>query len=81
MNRVSAGRLTFSAANGILIPAVDLEIDGALNHDGTTVGFYGKAPVTQRPANADTSGATLANVEIEVNQIKQLLRDVGLLAT
>ncbi len=32
-------------------------------------------------ANADTSGATLANLEIEVNQLKQLLRDVGLMAT
>jgi hypothetical protein len=35
----------------------------------------------QAAANADTSGATLGNLEIEVNQLKQLLRDAGLLAT
>ena len=25
----------------------DVEIDGALNHDGTTAGFYGTTPVTK----------------------------------
>jgi hypothetical protein len=30
----------------------EVEIDGALNHDGTTAGFYGATPVTQ-PASAD----------------------------
>lgn len=59
----------------------ETEIDGALNHDGTTVGFYGTVPATQRPANADTSGATLVALETEVNELKQLLRDYGLLAT
>lgn len=59
----------------------EVEIDGALNHDGTTVGFFGTAPATQRPANPDTSGATLAALETEVNELKQLLRDYGLLAT
>jgi hypothetical protein len=59
----------------------EVEIDGALNHDGTTAGFFGKVPATQRPANADTSGATLAALETEVNELKQLLRDYGLLAT
>lgn len=59
----------------------EAEIDGALNHDGTTVGFFGTVPATQRPANADTSGATLAALETEVNELKQLLRDFGFLAT
>lgn len=31
-------------------------------------------------ANPDTTGATLPNLEIEVNQVKQLLRDVGHMA-
>jgi hypothetical protein len=56
-------------------------LSGDLNHDGTNVGFFGTAPTTQRPANADTSGAALGALETEVNQIKQLLRDYGLLAT
>jgi predicted RecA/RadA family phage recombinase len=34
----------------------------------------------QQPANPDTSAATLANLEIEVNELKQLLRNVGLMA-
>ncbi len=44
------------------------------------IGFFGKTPSAQPVANPDTSGATLPNVEIEVNQVKQLLRDLGLLA-
>lgn len=34
----------------------------------------------KQPANADTAGATLAQLETEVNQLKQLLRDAGLMA-
>lgn len=45
------------------------------------LGFWGVTPVTQRAANPDTSGATLSNLEIEVNEIKQALRDVGIIAT
>jgi hypothetical protein len=58
----------------------DMTIAGAIDHNGTTVGFYGKTPVTQPAANADTSGATLAALETEVNEIKALLRSVGLMA-
>lgn len=49
---------------------------------GTTqkLGFYNATPVVQPAANADTSGATLANLEIEVNQLKALLRSIGLMA-
>jgi len=43
--------------------------------------FFNATPITQPAANADTSGATLPNLEIEVNQLKQLLRNLGLLAT
>ena len=32
----------------------DLEIDGAINHDGTTVGFYAVAPVTRPSAFTQT---------------------------
>ena len=42
--------------------------------------FYNKTPIVQESANADTSGLTLANLEIEVNQLKQLLRNYGLMA-
>jgi len=43
--------LTFSGSlltvTGSAKITTDLEIDGALNHDGTTVGFYGATPVVQ----------------------------------
>jgi hypothetical protein len=50
---------------------------------GTTqkLGFYNATPIVQPSANADTSGATLGDLETEVNQIKQLLRNLGLMAT
>lgn len=55
-----------SAANTLktddnLIVALDIELDGALNHDGTTVGFYGVAPTT-RLLLATGAGATVDNV-------------------
>lgn len=38
-------------------------------------------PATTQAANADTSGAVLADLEIEVNQLKAVLRTFGLIAT
>jgi hypothetical protein len=35
----------------------DAELDGALNHDGTTVGFYGTAPTTKQTGVAVTAEA------------------------
>ncbi len=48
---------------------------------GQKLGFWGVTPVTQRAANPDTSGASLGDLETEVNEIKQALRDVGIIAT
>lgn len=45
------------------------------------LGFFNAAPIQQKAANADTSGATLPQLETEVNELKQILRDYGLLAT
>ena len=44
------------------------------------VGFWGTTPVVQPAANPDTAAAVLADLEIEVNQLKALLRLVGLMA-
>lgn len=33
----------------------DIELDGAINHDGTTIGFFGTAPVVQAPAYTVTN--------------------------
>jgi hypothetical protein len=34
----------------------------------------------KQPANADTAGATLAQLETEVNELKQALRNAGIIA-
>jgi len=44
------------------------------------LGFFNATPIVQPAANADTSGATLAQLETEVNEVKQTLRDLGLMA-
>lgn len=45
------------------------------------IGFWGAAPVARPAAIADTSGASLAGVEAEVNKLKAMLRTIGLLAS
>lgn len=72
-------------SSGIKITDSDIELStGTGTKIGTAtnqkIGFYNKTPIVQEPANADTSGATLVNLEIEVNQLKQLLRNYGLMA-
>jgi hypothetical protein len=45
------GRITTPAE---IHTAGELEVDGALNHDGTTVGFYGVTPATRPTAYTQT---------------------------
>lgn len=42
----AAERMRIRATAGVLL--TDIEIDGALNHDGSTVGFYGTTPIVQQ---------------------------------
>ena len=65
----SAGMRTKLGKEVILAPATG------------TVGFFGTTPAAQQAANADTSGATLAALETEVNELKATLRTFGLIAT
>lgn len=75
----STGRITFT--DGVNI--------GTGTGTGTKIGatnlqklaFWGKTPIAQPAAIPDTSGADLATLEAEVNQLKALLRSVGLMAT
>lgn len=82
---VSCALIGNGADDVILAEGKDFELGtttGTKIGTGTAqkLGFYNATPVVQPAANADTSGATLPNLEIEVNQVKQLLRDVGLMA-
>lgn len=51
---------------------------------GTTptqkVGFYGKTPIAQQTTLSNTSGYTLQQLEFEVNAIKNVLRNIGIVA-
>jgi hypothetical protein len=91
--------LTFSGSlltvTGSAQITTNLEIDGALNHDGTTVGFYGTAPVVQGGpmpgySPGPTSGAPsadaalvdteLASIALTLQSIQTILTDLGLSA-
>lgn len=51
---------------------------------GTTptqkIGFYGKTPIEQQSTLFNTSGYTLQQLEYEVNAIKNVLRNIGIIA-
>lgn len=47
---------TFGVASTLVRCTTDLEIDGDLDHDGTSVGFFSAAPVAQQGAGGISSG-------------------------
>lgn len=44
------------------------------------IGFYGKTPIAQQTTLSNTSGYTLQQLEFEVNAIKNVLRNIGIVA-
>lgn len=78
----SAQRATLGVPLGTSGAVVPL-LNGANTHASAqcTLFAVGTAtPIGTQAANADTSGAALATIEAELNQIKQTLRDFGLIA-
>jgi parallel beta-helix repeat protein len=85
-----------TAANQATMTFVDNVLTGATDYGArmvtaaTTLRFHGNVlagttgpiltPPTNYAANADTSGATLAALETEVNELKATLRGIGVLA-
>lgn len=67
----SSQNATFAAA---------VEIDGALNHDGTTAGFYGTTPATQ-PAHIVDADGTLADITTKFNTLLAQIAALGLQAS
>lgn len=60
------GDLSLSPFGGVHI-TTDLEIDGALNHDGTTVGFFTATPITKPDVSGSKAGnAALADLCTEL---------------
>lgn len=81
--RTTLGLGTAATRNTGTTGAVVPLLDGANVHaSGQFTAFaVNKAPVNQQAANADTTGATLVDLETEVNQLKAVLRAFGLIAT
>ena len=50
------------------------------NNANNKIGFYGKTPITQQPTLQNTTGYTLQQLEYEVNAIKNVLRNLGLVS-
>jgi len=70
----------FAEIQGALALA-SAEILTKMAHNGTSLAFFGANAVAQRGANPDTTGATVAALEAEINELKSLLRAYGLMAT
>lgn len=51
--------VTITRSTGRVLLSGELEIDGALNHDGSTVGFYGTAPAV-KPTVTGSRGSNAA---------------------
>ena len=73
-----------SAANVLatddkLYVALELEVDGALNHDGTTVGFYGVAPTTRAAAYTPTNVVADRAYDANATTVDELADVVGTL--
>lgn len=73
-NTVSLG------ADDKLFVGGELEVDGALNHDGTTVGLYGVVPVVRAGAIAAPTGGAIIDAESRtaINAIRVALTNVGI---
>jgi hypothetical protein len=73
--------LTMRMADGADILPGSIAGTKIANDPTQKLGFWGVTPVV-RPANIpNTSGATLGQLETEVNAIKQLLRNIGLMGS
>lgn len=83
LRRTAASEMTIDNNAGGAAKVIfsgETEIDGTLNHDGTTVGFYGVAPVTRAAAiTAPTGGATIDNeARTAINAIRTALTNIGI---
>jgi hypothetical protein len=66
--------LSLSVASGNVLLAGDLELDGALNHDGTTVGFFNTTPATQPVSAANlTNNVTSGGTDNTVDNFTDLI--------
>ena len=87
MGFVNNGQLTFTLYSTLLRLKDGFTIEtGSVNgtrfgnNANDKIGFYGKTPITQQTTLQNTSGYTLQQLEYEVNAIKNVLRNLGLVS-
>jgi len=72
------GTKTVRVAADMLV-GTDLEIDGSLDHDGSTVGFYGTTPVAQSSAYTVSNGSTDRALDVTGDSLAQVAAVLGTL--
>ena len=73
------GRMEFEVPGGYVF-FVNNNIKIWVDEDGD-ISFFGVNPASQQPADPDTTGATLPQLEAEVNALKAVFRIFGFIAT
>lgn len=59
----------------------DIQITGSLNHDGSSVGFYGRAPTSQGSWSRVPINTTMEGLVVKLNQLADLIAATGLIRT
>jgi hypothetical protein len=62
-----------------LLVTGEFELDGALNHDGSTVGFFGATPVSQSTGWSVSNEATIKNYDANATTINEMADVLGTL--
>jgi len=78
----SGSRINMVGGDIINVDDIDvdnIEIDGALNHDGSTIGFFGTTPVTKQTSNL--TGTTVTTLVTDLSALLQVLRNYGIINT
>jgi len=71
--------MVIDMTQGNVLFGADVELDGALNHDGSTAGFYATTPVSQ-PAHIVDADGTLADITTKFNTLLAQVASLGLQA-
>lgn len=87
MGMVNNGQLTITLYNSLMRLKDGYTIETGTvngtrigNNPNNKIGFYGKTPIAQQTTLQNTSGYTLQQLEYEVNAIKNVLRNLGLVS-
>ncbi len=76
---LGAGRVYIGTTGDNDMLLNDIEIDGALNHDGATVGFYGTAPAAKSAAYTPTNVTTDRAYDANATTVDELADVLGTL--